>query len=143
MHSESRLRDQADLKVGLYATSVLDARRPRQQSSAQRLGRLRSGEIPGIRGDEHGRPYATMVLVAMSFGLWLSLAFYVRSDFAITERNAQDVAWLCRYLGRITDGQLRTALAASGATADETASFAASLRDRIVQLQRASAGGQV
>jgi membrane associated rhomboid family serine protease len=59
-------------------------RRPRQQSSAQRLGRLRSGEIPGIRGDEHGRPYATMVLVAMSFGLWLSLAFYVRSDFAIT-----------------------------------------------------------
>jgi membrane associated rhomboid family serine protease len=60
------------------------ARRPRQQSSAQRLGRLRSGEIPGIRGDEHGRPYATMVLVAMSFGLWLSLAFYVRSDFAIT-----------------------------------------------------------
>lgn len=58
--------------------------RHRQQSSAQRLGRLRSGEIPGIRGDEHGRPYATMVLVAMSFGLWLSLAFYVRSDFAIS-----------------------------------------------------------
>jgi len=58
--------------------------RPRQQSSAQRLGRLRSGEIPGIRGDEHGRPYATMVLVAMSFGLWLSLAFYVRADFAIS-----------------------------------------------------------
>ncbi|MEA2194406.1 MAG: hypothetical protein QOG42_840 [Solirubrobacteraceae bacterium] len=48
-----------------------------------RLGRLRSGEIPGIRGEEHGRPYATMVLVALSFGLWLSLAFYVRSDFAI------------------------------------------------------------
>jgi len=47
------------------------------------LGRLRSGEIPGIRGDEHGRPYATMVLVALSFGLWLSLAFYVRADFAI------------------------------------------------------------
>lgn len=58
--------------------------RPRQQSPAQRLGRLRSGEIPGIRGDEHGRPYATMVLVAMSFGLWLSLAFYVRADFAIS-----------------------------------------------------------
>ncbi len=58
--------------------------RPRQQSATQRLGRLRSGEIPGIRGDEHGRPYATMVLVAMSFGLWLSLAFYVRADFAIS-----------------------------------------------------------
>ncbi|MBW3608597.1 MAG: rhomboid family intramembrane serine protease [Actinobacteria bacterium] len=47
------------------------------------LGRLRSGEIPGIRGEERGRPYATMVLVALSFGLWLSLAFYVRADFAV------------------------------------------------------------
>ena len=53
------------------------------RSAAQGLGKLRSGEIPGIRGEEHGRPYATMVLVALSFGLWLSLAFYVRSDFAI------------------------------------------------------------
>jgi membrane associated rhomboid family serine protease len=56
------------------------ARKPQ----AQRLGRLRAGEIPGIRGEEHGRPYATMVLVAASFGLWLSLAFYVKADFALT-----------------------------------------------------------
>src|SRR3954462_13878200 len=49
-----------------------------------RLGRLRTGEIPGIRGDEHGRPWATIVLVALSFGLWLSLAFFVRSDLALT-----------------------------------------------------------
>jgi len=54
------------------------------KASSQRLGKLRSGEIPGIRGEERGRPYATMVLVALSFGLWLSLAFYVASDFAIT-----------------------------------------------------------
>jgi len=54
------------------------------QPAGQRLGKLRSGEIPGIRGEEHARPYATMVLVVLSFGLWLSLAFYVRSDFAIT-----------------------------------------------------------
>jgi membrane associated rhomboid family serine protease len=60
------------------------ARARRESSAAQRLGKLRSGEIPGIRGDELARPYATMVLVALSFGLWLSLAFYVRSDFAIT-----------------------------------------------------------
>ena len=53
------------------------------KSSAQRLGRLRTGEIPGIRAEEHGRPYATIVLVVLTFGLWLSLAFYVRSDFAI------------------------------------------------------------
>jgi membrane associated rhomboid family serine protease len=49
-----------------------------------RLGRLRAGEIPGIRGDEHGRPWATIVLVALSFGLWLSLAFFVRNDLALT-----------------------------------------------------------
>lgn len=49
-----------------------------------RLGRLRSGEIPGVRGDQDGRPYATIALVALSFGLWLSLAFYVRADFAVT-----------------------------------------------------------
>jgi membrane associated rhomboid family serine protease len=60
------------------------AGRPRQPKAASRLGRLRSGEIPGISADEHRRPYATFVLVALSFGLWLSLAFYVRADFAIT-----------------------------------------------------------
>jgi membrane associated rhomboid family serine protease len=49
-----------------------------------RLGRLRAGEIPGIRADEHGRPWATIVLVALSFGLWLSLAFFVREDLALT-----------------------------------------------------------
>ena len=58
-------------------------RAKRESAAAQRLGKLRSGEIPGIRGDEQGRPYATMLLVALSFGLWLSLAFYVRADFAI------------------------------------------------------------
>ncbi len=58
-------------------------RAKRESSAAQRLGKLRAGEIPGIRGDEHARPYATMVLVALSFGLWLSLAFYVRADFAV------------------------------------------------------------
>jgi len=59
------------------------AKARREGSAAQRLGKLRSGEIPGIRGDELARPYATMVLVALSFGLWLSLAFYVRADFAV------------------------------------------------------------
>jgi membrane associated rhomboid family serine protease len=59
-------------------------RKARGRSESPRLGRLRAGEIPGIRGEEHGRPWATIVLVALSFGLWLSLAFYVRADFALT-----------------------------------------------------------
>ncbi|MDX6707287.1 MAG: hypothetical protein QOI48_3133 [Solirubrobacteraceae bacterium] len=55
-----------------------------QPSAAPRLGRLRTGEIPGIRADEHGRPWATIVLLVLSFGLWLSLGFYVKADFALT-----------------------------------------------------------
>lgn len=54
------------------------------------------------------------------------------SDMLLT-----DVAWLYRYLGRITDAQLRAALEASGASAEDNAAFTQSLRDRIVQLGRA------
>jgi rhomboid family protein len=73
---------------GLRGDGAGRSSRPKPRAKAAkpaspRLNKLRSGEIPGIRGDEHARPYATMVLVALSFGLWLSLAFYVRSDFAI------------------------------------------------------------
>lgn len=50
--------------------------------------------------------------------------------------RTEDVRWLHRYLGRITDAQLREALAASGAGAEEADSFARSLRDRISQLGR-------
>jgi hypothetical protein len=48
-----------------------------------------------------------------------------------------DVRWLYRYLGRISDAQLREALVASGAGDDEAGSFARSLRERISQLGRA------
>ncbi len=78
-------------RIGARRAGAGGARRPVKPKAARpskpaapRLGKLRSGEIPGIRGEELARPYATMVLVALSFGLWLSLAFYVRSDFAIT-----------------------------------------------------------
>ena len=52
--------------------------------------------------------------------------------------SVQDVRWLCRYLGRITDAQLRAALAASGASPEETTQFTRAIRDRIDQLIRAS-----
>ena len=47
----------------------------------------------------------------------------------------EDVRWLYRYLGRITDDQFRAALHASGATAEELESFTASLRARVEQLR--------
>ncbi len=62
-----------------------------------------------------------------------------RTGDARANIRVEDVAWLCRYLGRITDVQLRAALEASGATDDEAASFTRSLRARIEQLVTAAA----
>ncbi|MBI3278986.1 MAG: hypothetical protein HYZ57_03990 [Acidobacteria bacterium] len=44
--------------------------------------------------------------------------------------------WLMRYLGRVADGQVRDALAASGATASEMDCFTAAVRNRIEQLRK-------
>ncbi len=52
--------------------------------------------------------------------------------------RVDDARWLYGYLGRITDTQFREALTASGASAEEAASFIVSLRDRISQLGRAA-----
>jgi hypothetical protein len=57
-----------------------------------------------------------------------------------TDIRTRDAAWLYGYLGQITDDQLRDMLRASGANAEETEVFTRSLRDRITQLGRVSAG---
>jgi membrane associated rhomboid family serine protease len=57
--------------------------RAKSKPSQPRLGRLRTGEIPGIRGDEHGKPRATIVLVVLSFGVWFSAVFYTVPDLAL------------------------------------------------------------
>ena len=50
--------------------------------------------------------------------------------------RVSDVQWVLKYLGAITDDQIRKGLAASGATPQEMDTFAAALRDRIEQLKR-------
>lgn len=52
----------------------------------------------------------------------------------------RDVGWLLRYIGRVSDAQLRAGLKASGATAQQVRCFTSALRDRINQLKRAAAG---
>jgi hypothetical protein len=47
---------------------------------------------------------------------------------------AEHVAWLLRYLGRVTDAQLRTGLKESGASDAEAECFANAIRARIEQL---------
>jgi hypothetical protein len=49
----------------------------------------------------------------------------------VTDVTAEDVRWVMHTLGRLTDAQLRDALAASGATPDEVDCFAAALRQRL------------
>jgi hypothetical protein len=55
----------------------------------------------------------------------------------------EDVRWVMRYLGRITDAQLRAGLAASGASPAEVRCYQRGLRSRIEQLRRLASYGQV
>jgi hypothetical protein len=57
------------------------------------------------------------------------------SDFKKGIR-VSDVKWLLTYVGRITDGQLRNGLRASGATPEEVEIFTRSIRNRITQMRR-------
>jgi len=61
-----------------------------------------------------------------------------RTGDVATGITVQDVRWLHRYLGRITDAQLADALRASGASAEEVERFTSALRQRIAQLGRVS-----
>ncbi len=54
---------------------------------------------------------------------------------AVENISVDDVRWLLRYLGRISDRQIRDALLASGAQPDEAECFGAALRQRINSLK--------
>jgi hypothetical protein len=49
--------------------------------------------------------------------------------------SVSDVKWCLQYIGRISDRQINTALAAAGATPDEVKCFSKAIRDRINQLK--------
>jgi len=69
---------------GRRSSGPTSASKPKaSKPGAGRLGGLRSGEVAGVRGDEHGRPYATIVLVGLSLGLWLTLPFVPLNDLTI------------------------------------------------------------
>jgi hypothetical protein len=56
------------------------------------------------------------------------------SDFE-NDIRTRDVAWVMKYLGQITDDQLRAALQAAGATGAEKECFTKALRSRIEALR--------
>jgi hypothetical protein len=65
-----------------------------------------------------------------------------RADDIAKGIRAGDVPWLMLYLGKLTDEQIRAALEASGATAEETQCFGPAVRDRIEQLRKVSERAQ-
>ncbi len=67
------------------------ATRPARRPKAPRLGRMRPGEIPGIRADALRRPYATGALVVLSLFGYLLLAITSRGDVAVA--GAVDGEW--------------------------------------------------
>jgi hypothetical protein len=61
-----------------------------------------------------------------------------RTSDAVDDISVADLRWLMRYVGRITDTQIRAGLRASGATAAELKSFAPAIRARIEQMRSAA-----
>ncbi len=61
------------------------ASRPKLRRRAPKpsLGPLRSGEIPGIKGDETRRPYVTFVLVALSLVGYIVLIVASKADLVV------------------------------------------------------------
>jgi membrane associated rhomboid family serine protease len=58
-------------------------RRPRRRTTAPRLSKLRAGEIPGLRGERTGRPWATLTLVVLSLFGYLLLFAVHQGDVAL------------------------------------------------------------
>lgn len=65
-----------------------------------------------------------------------------RTDEVIEDIKVEDVRWLMKYLGRVTDAQLREGLLASGATGEDAGCFTRALRERIELLRRVAEEGQ-
>ncbi len=61
------------------------ASRPKLRKRAPKpsLGPLRSGEIPGIQGDETRRPYVTIALVALSIAGYFVLILTSKADLVV------------------------------------------------------------
>jgi hypothetical protein len=140
-------KDQRDVARGsntaIYVTRVSRWRREAQYLIVDWGGSMgRWGQTVVTRGrwDPEGFAAQTPQFVTGVAEGFVQFGFTgQRTGDARANIRVEDVAWLCRYLARITDAQLRDALEASGATADETASFASSLRARIGQLVNVAA----
>jgi hypothetical protein len=140
-------KDQRDVARGsntaIYVTRLSRWRREAQYLIVDwggSMGRWGRAVVTRGRWDPDGFAAQTPQFVTGVSGAFVQFGYTgQRTLDARANIRVEDVAWLCRYLGRVTDAQLRAALGASGATDEESVSFTASLRARIDQLITAAA----
>ena len=142
-------KDQRDVARGsntaIYVTRVSRWKREAQYLIVDwggSMGRWGNTVVTRGRWDAEGFAAQTPQFVTGVANGFVQFGFKgQRTGDARSNILVEDVRWLCSYLGRITDDQLRAALKASGATPEEMESFTASLRARIKQLQDATSPG--
>lgn len=142
-------KDQRDVARGsntaIYVTRVSRWKREAQYLIVDwggSMGRWGNTVVTRGRWDPEGFAAQTPQFVTGVVNGFVQFGFTgQRTGDARANILVEDVRWLCLYLGRITDDQLRAALKASGATPEEMDSFTASLRARIKQLQDVSGSG--
>jgi hypothetical protein len=108
------------------------------------MGRWGGNVVTRGRWDPEGFETQTPELVTAVEGDMVRFGYVgQRTPDVSTGISTADVRWLCQYLGRLTDLQLKSALDASGASTDEAERFTRAIRNRIEQLQRAGHGAEV
>jgi hypothetical protein len=99
------------------------------------MGRWGSTVVTRGRWDPEGFEAQNAAFVIGTEGEMVRFGYVgQRTADVATGISIEDVRWLCRYLGRLTDAQLRAALDASGAPPDETERFTRAIRGRIDRL---------
>jgi hypothetical protein len=138
-------KDRRDVARGSN-TAIFEHRVARRRHEAQylitdwggSLGRWGSNIVTRGRWDPDGFAAQTPQFITAAGQGIVSFGYTgQRTDDVASGIRTSDVAWLYKYVGAITDRQLRAMLEASGANAGDTDAFARSLRDRISQLGRA------
>jgi hypothetical protein len=160
-------RELGGLKILVMLASNWDAKDLRDGEDGSNNGILRSGSTPNSpawyavtdwgasfgksggffrrdRWDWDGYRSQTSSFVRMGSNGNLDWRFKGKHSRDITAGvGLEDIRWLLPYLSRISDEDLTTGLAASGASAAVAREFTRSIRQRILQLQRVAEPSKV
>lgn len=99
------------------------------------MGKWGGNIVTRGRWDPEGFESQTPYFVTGRQDEWVTFGYIGQRTVDVAHNiTPDDVRWLYRYLGRISDAHIRDALLASGATEEEAARFTGSLRARIKQL---------